>query len=102
MFGFFINLIILQSDYFERILNVCCFYVNDKYLNCKFTKCLIYCLKLQVTWADVALAVSLENFERIFGKDSLEPYPNLRGLKDRVYALPRIKEWIARRPQTEF
>ncbi|KAE8573714.1 glutathione S-transferase [Halyomorpha halys] len=55
-----------------------------------------------VTWADFAFAVSLENFELIFGKDSLEPYPNLRGLKDRVYSLPRIKEWIARRPQTEF
>lgn len=57
---------------------------------------------LQITWTDFVFAVSLENFELIFGKDSLEPYPQLRALKDKVFALPKIQEWIQKRPHTEF
>ncbi|XP_073985642.1 glutathione S-transferase-like [Rhodnius prolixus] len=55
-----------------------------------------------VTWADFAFAVSLENFELIFGNGSLEPYPNLRALKNMVFSLPNIKAWLERRPKTEF
>lgn len=59
-------------------------------------------LFFQVTWADFAFAVSLENFELIFGNGSLEPYPNLRALKNMVFSLPNIKAWLERRPKTEF
>ncbi|XP_075216973.1 glutathione S-transferase-like [Lycorma delicatula] len=55
-----------------------------------------------ITWTDFVFAVSLENFELIFGKDSLEPYPHLRALKEKVFALPNIKAWIQKRPHTEF
>lgn len=56
---------------------------------------------LQITWCDFAFAVSLENFEIIFGKSALEYYPALKALKSKIYELPRIASWIARRPQTE-
>jgi hypothetical protein len=47
-------------------------------------------------------AVSLENFELIFGKESLDQYPSLRALKEKVFSLPSIQEWIQKRPATEF
>lgn len=56
----------------------------------------------QLTWADFVFAVSLENFELMFGAGALGPYPALRSLKDRVFALPRIAAWVQRRPVTEF
>lgn len=46
-------------------------------------------------------AVSLENFEIIFGKTALDYYPALKALKTKIYELPRIASWIARRPVTE-
>ncbi|XP_058788916.1 glutathione S-transferase-like [Phymastichus coffea] len=52
------------------------------------------------TWADFVFAVALENFEQMFGSAALEHYPNLRGLKQRVHAIPAIAEWISRRPHT--
>ncbi|CAB0039887.1 unnamed protein product [Trichogramma brassicae] len=38
----------------------------------------------------------------MFGATALEKYPALRGLKQRVHALPAIAEWIAKRPHTSF
>ncbi|XP_046990701.1 glutathione S-transferase-like [Schistocerca americana] len=55
-----------------------------------------------LTWTDFVFAVSLENFELIFGKESLDHYPKLKALKDKVFSLPRIQEWIKKRPVTEF
>lgn len=55
----------------------------------------------QITWCDFAFAVSLENFEIIFGKSALEQYPALKALKLKVYELPRIAAWIAKRPVTD-
>ncbi|XP_017777598.1 PREDICTED: glutathione S-transferase-like [Nicrophorus vespilloides] len=54
-----------------------------------------------ITWCDFVFAVSLENFEAIFGKSSLDYYPAMKSLKNRIYALPSIAEWVARRPHTE-
>jgi hypothetical protein len=47
-------------------------------------------------------AVSLENFELIFGKESLDRYPSLRALKENVFGLPRIQDWLQKRPATDF
>nr|AEY80028.1 glutathione S-transferase S1 [Laodelphax striatellus] len=44
-----------------------------------------------ITWTDFVFAVSLENFELIFGKDSLEPYPHLRKLKERCSLSQALK-----------
>ncbi|XP_022915698.1 glutathione S-transferase-like [Onthophagus taurus] len=54
-----------------------------------------------ITWCDFVFAVSLESFELIFGKASLERYPHLKALKDMVYALPAIAEWVNKRPYTD-
>ena len=55
----------------------------------------------QITWCDFVFAVSLENFEIIFGKASLDYYPALKALKKKVYDLPSIADWVERRPVTE-
>lgn len=55
----------------------------------------------QITWCDFAFAVSLENFELIFGKASLEYYPALKALKNKIYNLSGIAAWVAQRPVTE-
>ncbi|KAF5290613.1 hypothetical protein FQR65_LT01903 [Abscondita terminalis] len=55
-----------------------------------------------ITWCDFVFAVSLENFELIFGKASLDQYPALKGLKEKVYGIPSIAAWFAKRPVTEF
>jgi glutathione S-transferase len=57
---------------------------------------------LQVTWTDFVFAVSLENFEIIFGKDALQQYPHLQALKERIFTLPAIQAWVQKRPLTEF
>ncbi|XP_012276764.1 glutathione S-transferase [Orussus abietinus] len=61
-----------------------------------------YAVGTTTTWADFVFAVALENFEQIFGPASLENYPALRGLKQRVHEIPAIVEWLGKRPQTEF
>lgn len=55
----------------------------------------------EITWCDFVFAVSLENFELIFGKASLDRYPALKKLKAKIYAIPSIAEWVAKRPVTE-
>lgn len=61
-----------------------------------------YCdLLFQITWCDFVFAVSLENFEHIFGKAALDQYPALKALKIKVYSIPSISAWVARRPATE-
>ncbi|KAI7815611.1 glutathione S-transferase [Rhyzopertha dominica] len=54
-----------------------------------------------ITWCDFVFAVSLENFELIFGKNSLDHYPALKALKLKIYELPSIAEWVSKRPVTE-
>ncbi|GFG33891.1 hypothetical protein Cfor_07139 [Coptotermes formosanus] len=75
------------------------------YLN-KFEKVVAenrgYSVGNAITWTDFVFAVSLENFELIFGKESLDRYPSLRALKERVYSLPSIQEWLQKRPATDF
>lgn len=61
-----------------------------------------YLVNGQLTWADFQYAASLENFEFIFGKEALDQYPHLKALKEKVFNLPGIKEWVAERPVTEF
>ncbi|KDR10710.1 glutathione S-transferase-like [Zootermopsis nevadensis] len=55
-----------------------------------------------LTWTDFVFAVSLENFELIFGKESLDRYPSLRALKEKVFNLPSIQGWLQKRPATDF
>jgi hypothetical protein len=73
--------------------------VTDESCSCCKEK---FNLLFQITWTDFVFAVSLENFELIFGKESLDRYPSLRALKEKVYSLPNIQEWLQKRPATDF
>jgi len=57
----------------------------------------------QVTWADLLVS---EYLSRLDDKDWLpglvDSYPHLKALVDKVHALPNIKAWVAKRPQTGF
>ncbi|XP_044269049.1 glutathione S-transferase-like [Tribolium madens] len=55
----------------------------------------------EITWCDFVFAVSLENFEHIFGKAALDQYPALKALKIKVYNIPSINAWVSKRPATE-
>jgi hypothetical protein len=35
-------------------------------------------------------------------EDLLENYPKLKALKEHVLELPAIKEWVAKRPETQY
>jgi glutathione S-transferase len=41
-------------------------------------------------------------FDMMSGGDTLAKYPKLKGLKEKVEALPAIKKWLEVRPKTEF
>ncbi|XP_067008300.2 glutathione S-transferase [Anabrus simplex] len=57
----------------------------------------------KVTWADLHFA-SLNNlFSMLWDKKPItDNYPHLKALVDKVENLPKIKEWIDKRPVTEW
>jgi glutathione S-transferase len=54
------------------------------------------------SWADVRFYHMYDTFRTMKVESILEKYPKLNALMQRVANLPRIKEWLAKRPQTEF
>jgi glutathione S-transferase len=56
----------------------------------------------ELTWADLALLVTV-GWISLAGADSqLASYPKLDALRKRVEKLPKIAEWIAKRPASDF
>lgn len=55
-----------------------------------------------MSWADIYLVALSEYMSYIAGTDLFEPYPTLSSLKDIVWGIPKIKEWIEKRPQTDL
>ncbi|KAL5278399.1 HPGDS family protein [Megaselia abdita] len=55
----------------------------------------------RLTWADVYFAGILDYMNYMAKRDILDVYPSLKELVDKVNNLEPIKEWIAKRPQTE-
>ena len=53
-----------------------------------------------VTFADFSIAILTQSLEK-GSLVKLDKYPLLKALVDRVHSLPGIKEWVAKRPQTE-
>ncbi|GLG96500.1 Putative Per a allergen [Gryllus bimaculatus] len=56
----------------------------------------------KLTWADLYLAAIHETFTHFLEGNPLDSYPSLQGVVDKVYALPAIKDWIAKRPKTDI
>ncbi len=56
-----------------------------------------------ISWADIFLYnIVLDFFPLIGATMKLEEYPNLKKVYDRVAAEPKIAEWVANRPQSNF
>lgn len=55
-----------------------------------------------LTWADLAFVALLHYLNAMAKFDITEKYENLKALKDKVLALPKIKTWVEARPKTEF
>ncbi|XP_072381986.1 glutathione S-transferase-like [Diabrotica undecimpunctata] len=56
----------------------------------------------KLTWADLFFVALLKYFQVMLGKDLVENSPNLQKLKEKVLALPNIKAWVEKRPETAF
>ncbi|XP_068085034.1 glutathione S-transferase-like [Anabrus simplex] len=56
----------------------------------------------KLTWPDIQFAALHDFLGVMAGKPLTDGYPNLKGLYDKVNALPAIKAWIAKRPVTEW
>jgi len=63
---------------------------------------LLMCVVLQLTWADLGL-LSMCDWLSIIGADSqIDNYPKLKALREKVSSLPKIADWLAKRPKTNF
>ncbi|KAG0714706.1 Hematopoietic prostaglandin D synthase [Chionoecetes opilio] len=61
-----------------------------------------YIVDDKLTWADLALARSLDDMTMIFGDELKKKYPAAMAHAAKIMALPKIKEWRATRPDTPF
>lgn len=55
-----------------------------------------------LSWADLTFVALLDYFCFMYESDLIVNYINLTRLKEKVLALPNIKSWIERRPDSEF
>ncbi|CAL8089294.1 unnamed protein product [Orchesella dallaii] len=60
-----------------------------------------YLVGKNLTWIDLQVAHSLDLFDTIM-PNMVGAFPKLRKLKDTVYKIPQIAEWIEKRPKTNF
>ena len=58
---------------------------------------------LQLTYADIGLSLLLDYFiEHTNCGPVVERFPGVSSLKKSLENLPRIKEWVEKRPKTEY
>ena len=57
---------------------------------------------LQLTWADIFFVAILDYLSGMAKEDLVENYPKLKALKEHVLALPAIKSWVEKRPETQM
>ncbi|XP_054003263.1 glutathione S-transferase-like [Hylaeus anthracinus] len=55
-----------------------------------------------LTWADLTFVALLDYLNFMMKSDIIEKFDNLKQLRDKVLALPAIKAWVAKRPQSEY
>ena len=59
-------------------------------------------LVLQLTWADLGV-LWLSDWLSLLGADSqIDNHPKLKALREKVSKMPKIVEWLAKRPKTSF
>lgn len=59
-------------------------------------------LTFQLTWADIYFVSILEYCNGIMGHDIIENYPNLLELRAKIQEIPAIKQWIEKRPESDY
>ncbi len=58
---------------------------------------------IQLTYADFALATTISGLVTKAGLGaSVDKFPKIRAHQQAVESLPNIKQWIEKRPQTDF
>ena len=55
---------------------------------------------LQLTWADLGFLSLNDLLKMINGDDQIDKRPKLSALRSRIQNLPKIAEWLAKRPNT--
>ena len=59
-------------------------------------------VELQLTWADLAFVSGCGLIAFLGLISQLDNYPKLKAMKTKVEKLPKIAEWIAKRPVTDY
>jgi len=55
-----------------------------------------------MTWADIGL-LAMSDWLSMIGADSqIDNYPKMNALRQKVSKSPKIAEWLAKRPKTNF
>lgn len=57
---------------------------------------------LQLTWADLVFVGMLDYLNFMVQTDLVANYPELAALRTKVLAIPNIKAWIDKRPQSDL
>jgi len=53
-----------------------------------------------LTWADIAIAEFMSVLEDCFCQSSLDNFPQLKAFKEKIFSLPKLKEYVSQRPAT--
>uniref|UniRef100_A0A6M2DNK0 glutathione transferase n=1 Tax=Xenopsylla cheopis TaxID=163159 RepID=A0A6M2DNK0_XENCH len=56
----------------------------------------------KLTWADFAWAGMIDYMNAMARMDLLAKHSSLKSVVDNVLALPKVQEWVAKRPATEY
>ncbi|XP_046679304.1 glutathione S-transferase-like [Homalodisca vitripennis] len=59
-----------------------------------------YLANEKLSWADLYFAAISDYLSSMYGSDISAGYPNLTELREKILALPKIKEWVSKRPVT--
>ncbi|KAG8308608.1 hypothetical protein J6590_105587 [Homalodisca vitripennis] len=80
----------VHLHYFHLTRRITCYHKNT----------VICDLQLQLSWADLYFAAISDYLSSMYGSDISAGYPNLTELREKILALPKIKEWVSKRPVT--
>jgi len=56
----------------------------------------------EITWADIGIAEFLNCLQECFDPEALAGHSDMKQFMEKVFALPKIKEYVAKRPKTAF
>jgi glutathione S-transferase len=85
--------------------------LKETFLNVHAPKCLnklsalktsnegsLWLVGQSITWADLVIAAILDRFETMIDPSFLDSYPVMKALKQRVFSIPKVKEYVDIRP----